>query len=122
VLFDLKLVDGERHLALTGVPSEPILENFRALGEVHGNIWVRVPVVPGVNDDADNLEAAARIAAAAPGVRRVSLLPYHRTGVRKFARAGIVYPLHDVKPPEPGRMELAAEPFRRAGLDTRIGG
>jgi pyruvate formate lyase activating enzyme len=122
VLFDLKLIDDARHLELTGVPSSPILENFRALGSAHGNVWVRVPVVPGVNDDAGNLEAAARIAASAPGVRRVHLLPYHGTGARKYGRAGIPYALPDVEPPGPDLMERAAGPFRRLGLDTRIGG
>lgn len=122
VLFDLKVVDGERHLALTGVPSGAILENFRALGDSHRNIWVRVPVVPGVNDDEANLEAAAGIAAAAAGVRRVHLLPYHATGARKFGRVGIPYALRGLTPPRPEDMERAARPFRRAGLDTRIGG
>jgi pyruvate formate lyase activating enzyme len=122
VLFDLKLIDDERHRELTGVPSAPILENFRALGSAHGNVWVRIPVVPGVNDDAGNLEAAARTAASVPGVRRVHLLPYHATGARKFGRVGIRYALRHVEPPAPDLMERAAEPFRRLGLDTRIGG
>ncbi len=122
VLFDLKVVDDERHRRLTGVPSAPILENLEALGPAHGNVWLRIPVVPGVNDDAPNLEAAAGIAASVPGVRRVHLLPYHRTGTRKYGRVGLPYALHAVEPPGPDVMERAAGPFRRLGLDTRIGG
>ena len=49
-LFDVKLVDDARHLALTGVPAAPILENLRALAAVHANVWIRVPVVPGLTD------------------------------------------------------------------------
>jgi pyruvate formate lyase activating enzyme len=122
VLFDLKLIDSERHLRLTGVPNDTILGNFRALGRAHANLWVRVPVIPGVNDDDGNLAATARLTAATPGVRCVDLLPYHRTGLGKFARSGMRNDLGHVQPPTPEHMERLAEPFRRLALETTVGG
>ena len=56
------------------------------------------------------------------GVRRVHLLPYHRTAVGKLGRLGMPNPLPHVESPAAELMERAAEPFRRLRLDTRIGG
>ena len=122
ILFDVKLIDDGRHLRFTGVSNRTILENFRALGQAHANLWVRVPVIPGVNDDEENLAATARLAAATPGVRRVDLLPYHRAGLTKFGRVGMRPELGEVQPPSAERMERLAEPFRRLALATSVGG
>ena len=121
-LYDLKLMDPERHRQLTGIPNEPILENLRALGAVHRDIRVRIPVIPGVNDDEAELEAAARFAAGVPGVQAVELLPYHRAGMQKFERLGREYRLADVASPSPERVEELAELFRAHGLVTTSGG
>ena len=82
-LYDLKHVDPQKHESCTGQSNESILANFEALGRIHGNIWVRVPVIPGVNDDSTAMVALARVAASVPGVARVSLLPYHKIGTHK---------------------------------------
>jgi pyruvate formate lyase activating enzyme len=122
VLFDLKLIDGDRHEAATGKRNERILENLAALGDAHATIWIRVPVIPGINDDDANLKATARIAARTPGVCRVDLLPYHAIGVPKFARLGMPFRLDEVVPPSAERMEELAEGFRRHGVRVTIGG
>lgn len=121
VLYDLKLIDTDRHHAATGVPSGPILENLARLGRVHPAIWIRVPLIPGVNDDAANLEATARIAAATPGLRRVDLLPYHATGLGKAVRLGRA-PQAAPEPPSADALDRAATPFRALGLNVHLGG
>lgn len=122
VLFDLKLLDDARHRQWTGVPSGPIIENFKALGARHNGIWVRIPLVPGVNDAPEDLEAMADLAASVPGVQQVNLLPYHRIGVSKFSRAGRHYTLPEVVPPSHEQMESLANLFRDRGLTTKVGG
>ncbi len=122
VLYDLKLTDDRRHLEYTGVPLGPIVSNLSALGSVHGNIWLRVPIVPGFTDDEPGLEAAARIAASTPGVRRVHLLPYHRTGTAKFARLGTASSIGPVEPPGGARMRDLARIFERRAIETFVGG
>jgi len=121
VLYDLKLIDAARHLGATGVPSGPILENLARLGRVHPAIWIRVPLIPGLNDDDANLEATARIAADTPGVRRVDLLPYHATGLAKAARLGreTTAPF---QAPSAEALDRAAAPFRALGLNVHLGG
>jgi pyruvate formate lyase activating enzyme len=115
-------MDESKHMRYTGVSNARILGNLEALGRAHGNIWIRMPVIPGVNDAPADVEAVARFAASIPGVRRVNLLPHHETGVQKLLRMGRPDRLGKLAPPSAERMVAAAETFRALGLDTRIGG
>jgi pyruvate formate lyase activating enzyme len=122
VLYDLKLIDDARHLAATGVSNRGILRNLQALAGVHENIRVRIPVIPGVNDDAANLAETAAFLRPLPGIRRIELLPYHAAGEAKFARVGMHYSLHGTLSPDATRLETLAAGLRAAGLTTTIGG
>jgi pyruvate formate lyase activating enzyme len=122
VLYDLKLMDNARHQAATGVSNGVILQNLKALARVHPAIWIRVPVIPGVNDDEANIEATAAFVRSLPGIRKVDLLPYHPTGEAKFARAGLNDALHGTRAPAPAHLEALAAHFRERGLMTTIGG
>lgn len=121
-LYDLKAIDDARHREFTGVSNALILKNLKALGRVHRNIWLRMPLVPGFNDDAEGLEAAARLAAAIPGVRQLNLLPYHKAGARKWQALGKPRELPDVASPSAEALEQAAERLRSFGVNVQIGG
>jgi pyruvate formate lyase activating enzyme len=122
VLYDLKLMDEARHRVATGVPNRVILGNLKALAEVHPAVWIRVPVIPGINDDEANLAATAEFLAPLGGIRQVDLLPYHPTGEAKFARVGMSYSLHGTPTPSIQRLDSLASLFRARGLHTTIGG
>ncbi len=121
-LFDLKFVDEAKHLEHTGVSNERILDNLRALVEVHDNIWIRIPVLPGLNDDPESVSAVTELASSLPGVRRVSLLPYHRLGVAKRARLGLDWRQAGLLPPAPQRLRELASQLAAAGFPAQIGG
>jgi pyruvate formate lyase activating enzyme len=121
-LYDIKHTDPATHLQWSGAPNGRILDNLVALAAVHDEIWVRVPVVPGVNDDAFNLRQTAALAASLPGVRRVSLLPYHELGAEKRERVGVSGAPFNGASPGPDRMRGFAAIFEEAGLLTTIGG
>ncbi len=121
-LYDLKLMDDERHREVTGVSNAPILANLRSLGQIHDNIWIRVPIVPGINDGDAQLEELARFAASIPGVRRINLLPYHRMGIQKSRRLGVSYPLEDTGQPSAEQIAGYADIFRSFGLRASAGG
>jgi pyruvate formate lyase activating enzyme len=121
-LFDVKLVDDERHRALTGLPSGPILENLKALATAHGDVRVRIPVVPGYTDGVADLGVTAAFLAELPGVRRIDLLPFHRTGAAKARRLGRPYALESLLPPAARQIESLAGIFRAQGLTVSIGG
>ncbi|MDP1859027.1 MAG: glycyl-radical enzyme activating protein [Gemmatimonadaceae bacterium] len=122
VLYDLKLMDPARHEAATGVSNGLILENLKALAGVHANIWIRIPIVPAVNDDDENVMATVEFLRGLPNIRQVDLLPYHPTGEAKFARLGKHYALHGTATPAPALLDAIAARFHARGLMTTIGG
>jgi pyruvate formate lyase activating enzyme len=123
LLFDLKLVDEERHEAFTGVHNRWILENLRwAAGVPSLGLTVRVPLIPGVNDDRDNLHATAELLAALDPPPPVDLLPYHRLGVDKYERMGREYELTDTLSPQSERISLAVGILEEKGLSVTVRG
>jgi pyruvate formate lyase activating enzyme len=122
LLWDVKTFDPERHLDLTGVPLAPILENLEAVSRVGVPIWLRLPVIPGVNDDEASVGKVVELAARTPSVRRVSLLPYHPTANGKRTRLGRDVTLAGSLTPAPARMASLAALFTPTGIETTIGG
>jgi pyruvate formate lyase activating enzyme len=122
LLFDIKILGDEEHRRLTGVSNTLILDNLRAVADRHPRIWLRVPVIPGINDHEDNLNGTARLAASLPGVRRVCLLPFHRAGTAKTACAPTDSAVPELEPPTAERMRAMAGRFEAAGIPTSIGG
>jgi pyruvate formate lyase activating enzyme len=88
VIMDLKHTDPAKHLEHTGVPLAPISDNLRRLCAGDTDFMIRIPLIPGVNDNAENLLRAAEWLAGARHLQRVELLPYHRTAGAKYARIG----------------------------------
>jgi pyruvate formate lyase activating enzyme len=121
-LYDLKAIDEAKHLQYTGVSNASILENVLALGRVHSNIWIRVPLVPGLNDDDKQLEDTARFAASIPGVRQINILPYHKTAIHKFRRLGRPCRLEQIPDPTPERLEQVRQKLSAFGLAVKTGG
>jgi pyruvate formate lyase activating enzyme len=121
ILFDLKLMNSARHDYYTGASNENIVSNLKSLAEMHDAVWLRVPVIPGVNDSEDEMDSMAELASALPGARRVTLLPYHRAGVGKHARLGRAYPLSDTPTPSSDQMRRHVARFRAAGMLVSTG-
>ncbi len=97
-LFDIKHMDPEKHRYYTGMDNRLILENIRKLSERGANITVRVPVVPGVNDTAEEIGAIAQFAAGLAGVHRIDLLPFHKLAISKHEALGTAYEMADREP------------------------
>lgn len=121
-LYDLKLMDDTRHRQFTGVPNGLILHNLRALSERGHAIIIRLPVVPGVNDDAANLHAIAGFAAGLPHLERVDILPYHPSALGKYERLGKPNHLPDTATPSDERMAEIKALLEQYNLIVKIGG
>jgi pyruvate formate lyase activating enzyme len=121
-LFDLKAMDPARHRRLTGVPLEPILRNLEALDARGSTVWIRVPLVPGHNDDDANLEAVAGFVTGLRHTRRVHILPYHRLASAKYDRLGLDNPMVEIPSPTPAAIERAVGILAASGLDVHVGG
>jgi len=121
-LYDLKSLDPARHLRFTGVRLAPILRNLRALDEAGATVWIRMPLVPGHNDDTANLEAVGRFVSGLSRTRRIHVLPYHRLASAKYDRMGLDNPMVEIPSPAPADVERAVEVLRGFGLDVHVGG
>ena len=121
-LYDLKVMDPARHVAFTGVPLAPILRNLRTLDAAAAETWVRMPLVPGHNDDDANLEAVGRFVGGLRRTRRIHVLPYHRIASAKYERLGLANPMNEIASPTTGEIERAVAVLGSFDLDVRVGG
>jgi pyruvate formate lyase activating enzyme len=115
-------MDAARHEQLLGVSNALILENLRNLSRQGCRIWIRLPLIPGINDDEANLTATADFVRSLNDSPPVHLLPYHRIGSDKYARLGIPYSMSQIEPPTQKHVFDVAERFLGRGLDVKIGG
>jgi pyruvate formate lyase activating enzyme len=119
-LFDVKHMDAAKHRRRTGMSNERILANLHALSAAGKQIIVRVPVVPGFNDTAEDLRAIAVFVASLGGRRAVHLLPFHRLGISKYARLEREYPDAGLEPPPMPRIRELAETMQAAGVIVTV--
>jgi pyruvate formate lyase activating enzyme len=117
-LYDLKLIDDARHRQWTGVSNAGILSNLRRLSAAGSNLRVRIPLVPGVNDDEADLRLTGEFLASLPHVPPVELLPYHAIAAGKYASLGREYTLGDVRSPDPEHIQSCAAIL--AGYGIRV--
>jgi len=121
-LYDLKTIDAARHREHTGVDNALILSNLRLLSASGAAITVRIPLIPGVNDDPESLARAGEFVAGLPGRHPVDLLPFHRAARAKYAKLGLTYRGESIDPPSPEDVAEAARCLAQFGLKVRIGG
>lgn len=99
LISDIKHMDSAVHKQYTGQGNERILENLERLSSVHPEIILRIPVIPGVNDDPINIEATADFILNRMGgrIRTLQLLSYMRLGEEKYQSLGIPYPMNGLR-------------------------
>lgn len=106
-IVDIKHIDNDQHVELTGKSNTNILDMMRYLSEIDKPIWVRHVLVPTITDDDKYLRRTAQFIRTLKNVKRVEVLPYHSFGVYKWEKLGIPYKLEDVEPPTKARIENA---------------
>jgi pyruvate formate lyase activating enzyme len=121
VLYDLKLMDDVRHREYTGASNRIILENLRRLSGLGRPIRVRVPLVPGVNDDPDNICRTAEFLKPLANVERVGILPYHKGGRSKAEGIGRNMGFREFAAPSAAAADLILAELARRGIPAGIG-
>lgn len=89
LFIDLKHMDSRTHRQLTGRDNGLILENIRKTGALGKDLVIRIPLVPGVNDQEENLGATADFVVGHVPGRRIELLPYHDWARHKYVSLGL---------------------------------
>ena len=123
-LFDIKHLDNEKHKKYTGVSNELILENYRYILEKGKKVIIRIPIIPGINDDETELNAFRSFISDQKGanIERIDLLPYHKIGSAKYKRFNLEYKMEGVEQPTTGRMDVLKNYFAESGINIKIGG
>lgn len=121
-LYDLKLMDAEKHRLYTGVSNEQILANLTRLAQNNARIQVRIPVIPGVNSDPQNIDQTAEYIQSFGGVERISLLPFHNSARGKYSRLGMQWVSSHMQPPAAELLQSIAARLKKFGLKVTIGG
>ena len=88
LLYDVKCYDSEKHKAYTGVDNRLILENLGKLLRTEQAVWVRIPVIPTVNDSVEEMRAIRQFLDSYGYPDKVELLPYHAMGEHKYEAIG----------------------------------
>ena len=94
-LYDIKSMDTNVHKQYTKVGNEQILANLKYLSD-KANIMVRTPMIPGVNDKKEDIEAITNYLKEC-NIRKYAVLPFHQYGSNKYDAIQIPYEMKEVK-------------------------
>jgi pyruvate formate lyase activating enzyme len=109
------MFDENCHHKYTGVSNRRIKENLRFLVEKGADILVRMPLIPGINDDEENIQATIGFLKGI-GIKRFTVLPFHQYGSGKYASTGIPYVFQSLRQPESAMLEKLREQIAEAGF------
>jgi len=117
VLMDIKHTDPVIHQQYTGKDNRIILENLKYLCRSETDFYLRVPLIPGINDTRENMEETASLIYDAKHLKRVELLPYHLTAGSKYEMLDREYkPGFDVT----RKVQIHRDVFNKYMLNTLV--
>ncbi len=112
VLYDLKHLNSKKHRQYTGKPNSLILSNAKIVAASGVKMLFRMPLIPGINDDMQNIkETAEFLHGLGNNTLRIELMPYHRLGKGKYESLDKEYRLSGVLSPEPDEVESVKKVF-----------
>jgi pyruvate formate lyase activating enzyme len=120
ILFDLKIINPERHRQYTGKPNYVIHSNARLVAASGVETLFRMPLIPGINDDEQNIKDTAEFLKGLTKNPRIEIMPYHRLGKGKYESLGKKYLLPDVPIPEQEYLESIKKTYELRGLICSI--
>ncbi len=99
VLLDIKHIDDNEHIKLTGKSNKNVLAFAKYLSNNNVHMWIRHVLVPGITLNDDYLKKTKDFIDTLNTVDKVEVLPYHTMGVAKYKNLGIPYRLEGVEAP-----------------------
>lgn len=122
-LYDIKLIDEEKHKLFTNKSNDLILGNLTKLSENGANINIRIPLIEGINVDKENIEIKKIIDFIKPlNIKKVNLLPYHNIGMHKYKKLYMNYEGQNLSRPSDEKLEEIKQIFITNNFETKIGG
>lgn len=120
-LYDIKHMDSALHTKFTGMGNELIHENLRCLSRSGAAIEIRIPLIPGYNDDDINIDTTGSFLSGIDGIKKVIILPYHSLARSKYRALGLVDTLPCVASPSDETLRKTAERLCAFGLNAASG-
>lgn len=99
-LYDIKVIDNQKHKSLCGVNNKLILENAEKLAAAGKNIIFRTPIIPKCNDSEKDIKELGDFILSLPGSQKLELMAYHKIGSGKYEAIGRTYTLPDIDAPD----------------------
>jgi pyruvate formate lyase activating enzyme len=121
-LYDLKLMDEEKHKAYTGVSNKLIHENLQRLTSNGKKVILRIPIIPGITDTTENIEQTIGYISSLKNISEVDLLPFHKTANSKYEKMKKENRLPNIEPPTNEAMEKLKAKFDSLGCTIKVGG
>lgn len=119
VLLDIKAFAPATYTRITGGGDlAPTLRFAQRLAGLERQVWVRFVLVPGLNDNAAEVEALADFVAELGNVQRVDVLPFHKLAMPKYEAMGLAFPLVDRPVPTLDQTAAVRAIFTARGLQT----
>jgi len=109
VLYDMKVIDEEKHEEYTGVSNKIILENLKKVNDLDKEIWIRVPIIPEFTANKNNIQAIGELIKDLKNISRVDLLPFHKLGISKYEKLDLEYACKDFEAPSEEDMKSFKE-------------
>jgi pyruvate formate lyase activating enzyme len=122
ILYDMKTIIDEKHIEMTGVSNEIILNSLVKLTKdekLRKKIIMRMPLIRGINDDDETLAKTVKFYLK-NGLTEVNLLAYHNLGISKKQNIG--ERPEEFEAPEDSKMQGIKKMFIDAGIHTTIMG
>jgi pyruvate formate lyase activating enzyme len=120
--YDLKSFNDAKHREYTGVSIQIILQNLKLLAAWDKKVIVRIPLIPSLNDDEENIRALGAFVASLQTIQEIHLLPYHRSGIDKYQRIGVEYTLASLAISNQEMLQSAERMLKQYVPHVTIGG
>ncbi len=120
-LYDLKLINSQKHEKFIGKPNKLIIENLQKLCEYGAKINIRIPLIEGVNTDEDNINETIKFLQSL-NIKEVNLLPYHDIGMHKYTKLNMFYKQEHMSKPSEKKVEEIKKVFEKYNYHVKIGG
>lgn len=121
-LYDFKLFDREKHKRWTGVDNKRIKENLERLVQAKKDIVIRIPLIPGVNDDSEEFGNILRYVKNLHSIKDIHIMPFHQVGSSKYDMVEVEYELKDLNEENQKKVEECERAAVEMGFKVSIGG
>jgi pyruvate formate lyase activating enzyme len=119
-LWDLKVMDEQRHKDFCGVSNRLILDNLILVAKRNIPIYIRIPLIPGHNDSKENIKATCEFVRLLKSLVEVDLLPLHHLGMSRYASLDRPYPIEDIPLIPDNRLQEIKASVESYGLKCSI--